>query len=131
MAEIQSIKKRGKPGRNWGFGIFVCVHAKSCLTLCDPLDHSLPGSSLSMGFSRQEYWRVAMPSSRGSSQPRDQTLVSCVSCIAGRFFTAGPRGKPLGIFSPSNNQDLCHVPHYPQKHDHHHTPDEHYRHHFP
>ena len=29
---------------------------------------------------------VAVPSSRGSSQPRDQTQVSC---IAGRFFTAG------------------------------------------
>ena len=30
---------------------------------------------------------VAMTSSRGSSQPRDQTCISCVSCIAGRFFT--------------------------------------------
>ena len=35
----------------------VCVCAKflqSCLTLCDPIDGSPPGSS--MGFSRQEYW---------------------------------------------------------------------------
>ena len=40
---------------------------------------------LSMGFCRQEHWsRVAMPSSRESSQPRDRTQVSC---IAGRFFT--------------------------------------------
>ena len=31
---------------------------------------------------------VAMPSSRGSSQPRDQTHISCVSCIVGGFFTA-------------------------------------------
>jgi len=30
---------------------------------------------------------VAISSSRGSSQPRDQTRVSCVSCIAGGFFT--------------------------------------------
>ena len=29
---------------------------QSCLTLCDPIDGSPPGS-LSMGFSRQEYWR--------------------------------------------------------------------------
>ena len=29
-----------------------------------------------------------MPSSRGSSQPREWTHVSCVCCIAGRFFTA-------------------------------------------
>ena len=31
--------------------------------------------------------RVAMPSSRGSSWPRDQTHISCISCIVGRFFT--------------------------------------------
>ena len=35
---------------------------------------------------------VVMPSSRGSSQLRDRT---CVSCIAGRFFTTEPPGKPL------------------------------------
>ena len=29
---------------------------------------------------------VAMPSSRGSSQPRDWTCISCISCIAGGFF---------------------------------------------
>ena len=39
--------------------------------------------SLSVGFSRPLEW-VGMPSSRGSSQPRDQTQVSC---IGGRFFT--------------------------------------------
>ena len=38
--------------------------AQSCLTLSDPMDHSLPGA-LSMGFSRQEYWSgVALPSPR-------------------------------------------------------------------
>ena len=31
-----------------------------------------------------------MPFSRGSSRPRDQTGVSRISCIAGRFFTAEP-----------------------------------------
>ena len=41
-------------------------------------------ASLSMGFSRQEYWSVAISFSRGSSQPRDRTQVSC---IAGRRFT--------------------------------------------
>ena len=34
---------------------------------------------LSVGFSRQE--QFAIPFSRGSSQPRDQTWVSCISCI--------------------------------------------------
>ena len=41
---------------------------------------------LSMGFS--------MPSSRGSSWPRDQIHISCGSCTAGGFFTAEPPGKP-------------------------------------
>ena len=42
---------------------------------------------LSMGFPRQEYWEwVAMLSSRGSSQPRDWTLISRAS--VGGFFTA-------------------------------------------
>ena len=37
--------------------VHVCSVAKLCLTLCDPMDCSLPGSApLSMEFSRQEYW---------------------------------------------------------------------------
>ena len=38
-----------------------------------------------------------MPSSRGSSRPRDQTQVSCT---ASRFFTTEPPGKPLGLDYP-------------------------------
>jgi len=33
---------------------------------------------LSMGFSRQEYLWIAMPSSRGSSQPRNGVHISCI-----------------------------------------------------
>ena len=63
----------------------VCVLiAQSCPALCDPMDYS-PSGSLSMGIlqARILVW-VAIPFSRGSSQPRDQTQVSC---LAGRFFT--------------------------------------------
>ena len=58
-----------------------------CLTFCDPVDHSSPGSFV-IGIlqARIVEW-VAMPSSRRSSSPRDQT---CISCLAGRFFTADP-----------------------------------------
>ena len=50
-----------------------------------------------MGFSRKEYWSgVAMPSSRGPSQPRDPTCVSCGSYVAGRFFIPEQPGKSLG-----------------------------------
>jgi len=62
-------------------------------TLCDPMDCSLPVSSVH-GISQPRIleW-VAMPSSRGSSRPRDRTRISC---IGGRFFTAKlPEAPPL------------------------------------
>ena len=48
------------------------------------MDCSPPGSSVHEIFQARVLEWVVMPSSRGSSQPRDRTLVSC---IAGRFFT--------------------------------------------
>ena len=51
--------------------------AKSCLTLCDPMDYSPPGSSVHGILQASILEWAAMPSSRGSSQPRDQTQVSC------------------------------------------------------
>ena len=42
---------------------------------------------------------VAIFFSRGSSRPRDRTPVSCISCLAGGFFTAEPPGK---TFVPSS-----------------------------
>ena len=58
--------------------------AQSCLTLCDPKDCSLPGSSLHGIFQARILEWVTISFSRGSSQPRNQTQVSC---IAGRSFT--------------------------------------------
>ena len=58
---------------------------RSCLTLCDPMDCSPPGSSVhGILQARIPEW-VAMPSSRGSSGPRDRTCVSCVSCSSRPF----------------------------------------------
>ena len=65
-----------------------------CLTLCVPKDCSPPGSSVHGILQARILEWVAMPSSRGSSQTRDQTHISCGSCIAGGFFTAEPPGKP-------------------------------------
>ena len=49
----------------------LCLAAQSCLTLYDPTDCSPPGSSVhGMLQARMLEW-VAMPSSRGSSRPRD------------------------------------------------------------
>ena len=54
--------------------------AQSCLTLCDPTDYTVHG----ILQARILEW-VAFPFSRGSSQLRDWTRVSCT---AGRFFTS-------------------------------------------
>ena len=54
---------------------------RSCLTLCNPVDYRLPGSSVhGILQARIPDW-VAIPSSRGSSWPRDWTHASYVSCI--------------------------------------------------
>ena len=58
--------------------------AQSCPTLRDPMDCSPPGSSVHRISQARILECVAMPFSRGSSQPKDRTLVSCT---AGRFFT--------------------------------------------
>ena len=61
----------------------ACVHAKSlqsCPTLCNTLDRSPPGSSVHGILQATILKWVPMPSYRGSSQPRDQTPVSYVSC---------------------------------------------------
>ena len=60
--------------------------AQPCPTLWDPVDCSLPGSSVHGIFLTRILERVAISSSRGSSRLRDRTHVSCVSCNAGRFF---------------------------------------------
>ena len=63
------------------------MHDKSS----NPMDFSLPGSSVHVFLQAKILEWVAISSSRGSSQPRDRTCISCVSCI-GRW-----KSLPLGI----------------------------------
>ena len=49
---------------------------QSCPTLCDPMDCSLPGSSVHGIFQARILEWVAIYSSRGSSRPRDRTRIS-------------------------------------------------------
>ena len=62
----------------------LCLVTQLCPTLFSPMDCSPPVSSVHMIHQARILEWVAMTSSRGSSQPRDQTQVSH---IAGRFFT--------------------------------------------
>ena len=67
---------------NFGSGASeLCMHTQSCLILCDPMDCSLPGSSVHKIIPARILEWVAISSSRGSSWPRDRTHVSCGSCI--------------------------------------------------
>ena len=56
---------------------------QSCPTLCNPVDCSLPGSSIHGILQARILERVAISFSRGSSRPRDRTQVSH---IGGRRF---------------------------------------------
>ena len=53
--------------------------AQSCLTLCDPMDCSLPSSSIHGILQARILEWVAISFSRGSSRPRDQTHVSGIN----------------------------------------------------
>ena len=67
----------------WKKKVDVLV-AQSCLTLCDPMDYSLPGSSVHGILQAKILEWVAISFSRWSSWPRDPHHISC---ITGRFFT--------------------------------------------
>ena len=69
--------------------------AQSCLTLCDPMDCSLPGSSVHGIFQARVLEWVAISFSRGSSWPRDQSWFQKWNR------REGGRAQPLeGLHSP-------------------------------
>ena len=71
----------------------VCMLSRhqSYPTLCNPTDYSPPGSSDRGILQARILQKVAISTSRGSFWPRDQTRGPCV---AGRFCTTEPPGKP-------------------------------------
>ena len=95
----------------------VCVLVtQSCPTVSNPMDCSLPGSSVHEILQEKILEWVAISFSRGSSRPRDRTWVSC---IAGRCFTvraireapkeywSGLTCPPPGVLQGSNLCLLC------------------------
>ena len=81
----------------------ACMHAKSlqqCLTLCDLMDCGLPDSSVHELLQERILEWLAMPSSRGSSQPSHQTCISYVSCIGRRgLYHQSHLGSPQHLLS--------------------------------
>ena len=69
---------------------------QSSLTPCDPMDGSPPDSSVHGILQARIIEWVAVPSSRGSSRPRDWTHVRCLHWQAG-FLPLAPPGKPQGF----------------------------------
>ena len=79
--------------------------AQLCLTFCNAMDCSLPGSSVhGISQARKLEW-VAISFSRGSSRPRNQPSSPVSPVLAGRFFTTASPGKliiTMGL--PDSNQ---------------------------
>ena len=75
-------------GRKKHFCCFMycccCLVAKLCPTLCNPVV-TLQDSSVYGIFQARILERVAISFSRGSSQPRDPTSVSCILCTGRRI----------------------------------------------
>jgi len=73
--------------------VLWCMHAKllqSCPTLCNPMDCNPSGSSVHGILQARTLGWVAISSSRGSSQSRDQTWLTWLSNLT----TTEPPGKP-------------------------------------
>ena len=64
----------------------------SCLTLCDPMDCNPPDSSVHGVLQARILEWVAIPFSKGWSQPRDQIHVFCVACFGRRVTTSATWG---------------------------------------
>ena len=72
----------------WGLAYTHAQSLQSCPTLCDPMDHNPPSSYVHGILQARILQWVAMPSSRGSSWPRDQPESLTPPALAGGFFTS-------------------------------------------
>ena len=77
----------------------VVLVAQLCLIFCNFTDCSSPGSFVHGIFQARTLEWIAIPFSRGSSQPRDWTRVSC---IAGGLFTNWATGESIMQSEPAS-----------------------------
>ena len=84
----------------------LCQYMCVCLVVSDSetlMDYSPPGFSFHGIFQTRTLKWVAMPSSRGSSRPKDQTHVSCTSCIGRQNLYHWAPWKALTLPNPLSN----------------------------
>ena len=89
----------------------LCVHAQSCPTLCDPINCSLPGSSVHGIFQAKILEQLATSYSQGSSWPRDRTCVSCILHWQVDSLPLAPPGKPTwhqNMWNKSHGTSMSH-----------------------
>ena len=77
-----------------------------CLTPCDPMDRSPPGSSVHGILQARILEWVAMPSCRGSSPPKDRT------CVSGSRHHLSHQGNPWPNPPPVNSEVRNDSPHF-------------------
>ena len=90
-------------GKEW---VKVKVKLLSHVRLCDPMECSRSGSSVHGIFQARVLAWVPFSFSRGSSQPRDRTLVSCT--VSRRFTVWATREAPWHkrTFLQNRNRDI-------------------------
>ena len=107
-------REMGQYPLSWVVGFFRSV--SHVWLFCNPMDCSLPGSSVHGILQARILEWVAIFFSEGSSRPTDQTHISCISCVTVRFFTTAPLGKPFSWVlkdgceftrQPSSNDRVC------------------------
>ena len=74
----------------------ICL-TQSCPTLCDPVDCSPPGSSVHGHLQARILEWVAIPFSKGSSQPGNLSLLHCRQIL----YHLSPQGSPEGTVKHS------------------------------
>ena len=95
LAAVRGVAKSQTRMSDWTTKWSESEVAQSCLTLCDAMDYSLPGSSVYGIFRARILEWVAISFSRKSSRPWDWTLVSC---IVGRRFTVWATRETSSIY---------------------------------
>ena len=88
---------------------YVCW-AQSCLTLCDPVDYSLPGSSVYGVFQARIWTRLTFPTPGNLPDPGIEPVSLVSPALAGGFFTTDLPGKPICVLSFMYTHTHTHTP---------------------